>query len=78
MGFSRRFGVAAFVLWVVALTDLTLWAVDSAPVCVRYNETLGSYIFNLSTKGVAVGLYWLGFTVTGDPTSHTVGFVMGR
>lgn len=44
----------------------------------RYDATLGSYIFNLSTKGLAAGQYQLRFTVTGDPTPHTVGFVVGK
>ena len=28
--------------------------------------------------GLAAGLHQLRFTVTGDPTSHTVGFVVGK
>ena len=33
-----------------------------------------SYIFNLSTKGLSSGTYNLVFTVSGDPTSHSVSF----
>ena len=32
------------------------------------------YIFNLSTKGLATGSYNLEFTISGDPTSHSVPF----
>ena len=42
----------------------------------RYDPTLGGYIFNLSTKGFAAGEYTLSFTVTGDPVTHTVKFVV--
>ena len=34
----------------------------------------GGYIFNLSTKGLATGSYNLEFTISGDPTSHSVPF----
>ncbi len=42
----------------------------------RYDPTLGGYIFNLSTKGFAPGEYTLSFTVTGDPVTHTLKFVV--
>ncbi len=42
----------------------------------RYDPSLGGYIFNLSTKGFAAGEYTLSFTVTGDPVTHTVNFVV--
>jgi hypothetical protein len=32
----------------------------------------GSYIFNLSTKGLASGTYGFTFTVTGDSSTYTV------
>jgi hypothetical protein len=32
------------------------------------------YIFNLSTKGYATGVYLLTFTATGDPATHTIQF----
>jgi hypothetical protein len=35
-------------------------------------ESLGGYIFNLKTSGLASGTYGFTFTVTGDPTTHTV------
>jgi len=34
----------------------------------------GRYRFNLTTEGLASGQYVLGFTVSGDPTIHTVPF----
>ena len=36
----------------------------------------GGYIYNLRTAGYAPGTYTLGFTVGGDPTPHTVQFVI--
>ena len=36
----------------------------------------GMYIFNLKTTGYSTGTYLLGFTVAGDPTSHTVQFAI--
>jgi predicted extracellular nuclease len=42
----------------------------------RYDPVLGGYIFNLSTKGFAPGEYTLSFTVTGDPVTHTLKFVV--
>ncbi len=32
------------------------------------------YIYNLSTKGLSTGTYALSFTISGDPTIHTVNF----
>lgn len=40
----------------------------------RYDASLGGYIYNLSTKGLASGTYTLSFTVGGDPTTYTVQF----
>jgi hypothetical protein len=40
----------------------------------RYDAGLVGYIYNLSTKGLATGTWVLSFTVTGDPTTHTVQF----
>jgi hypothetical protein len=40
----------------------------------RYDSSQGGYIYNLSTKGLASGTWVLSFTVTGDPTIHTVQF----
>jgi len=34
----------------------------------------GTYIFNLSTKGLAPGTWTVTFTVTGDPTVHSALF----
>lgn len=42
----------------------------------RFDPVLGGYIFNLSTKGFAAGEYTLSFTVTGDPVTHTLKFVV--
>lgn len=44
----------------------------------RYDASLGGYIFNLSTKNLAVGSYVLTFVVSGDPTTHSVAFVIGK
>jgi hypothetical protein len=40
----------------------------------RYDAASNSYIYNLSTKGLAAGLYTLSFTAGSDPTPHTVSF----
>jgi hypothetical protein len=43
----------------------------------RYDTTLGptgGYIYNLKTTGLAAGTWSLQFTVTGDPTLHSVQF----
>jgi hypothetical protein len=42
----------------------------------RYDPSLGGYIFNLSTKGLAAGNYTLYFTVGNDPTRHSLTFVV--
>ena len=44
----------------------------------RYDASLQGYIFNLSTVGLAIGTWELQFTVSGDPTTHTARFVIGR
>jgi len=36
----------------------------------------GGYIYNLKTTDYPSGTYNLGFTVAGDPTPHTVQFVI--
>jgi hypothetical protein len=36
--------------------------------------TMGGYIYNLSTNGLATGTYGLQFTAGSDPTTHTVTF----
>jgi hypothetical protein len=43
----------------------------------RYDSTLGpsgGYIFNLKTTGLTTGTYQLNFSVTGDPSPHSVQF----
>jgi hypothetical protein len=40
----------------------------------RYDASLGGYIFNLKTTGLATGTYALTFTATGDPIPHEVQF----
>ncbi|PYQ47472.1 MAG: hypothetical protein DMF59_18750, partial [Acidobacteria bacterium] len=40
------------------------------------NARGGSYMFNLKTTGLSAGNYVFGFTVAGDPTVHTVPFVI--
>ena len=40
----------------------------------RYDADLGGYILNLSTKGLAPGVYNLSFTAGSDPTSHQAEF----
>jgi uncharacterized delta-60 repeat protein len=40
----------------------------------RYDATLGGYIFNLSTRGLAAGTYELDWTADGDPTVHVLRF----
>ena len=42
----------------------------------RYDETLGGYIFNLSTRGFTAGSYVLTFSAGGDPTEHTAAFAV--
>jgi DNA-binding beta-propeller fold protein YncE len=44
----------------------------------RYDASLGGYVFNLSTKGLAIGAYRMSFTIVGDPTTHVVGFQIGK
>ena len=41
----------------------------------RYDSTIdttGGYIYNLSSKGMSTGTWSLSFSVTGDPTAHSV------
>jgi hypothetical protein len=40
----------------------------------RFDPSLGGYIFNLSTKGLASGTYYLLFRATGDPLPHRIPF----
>jgi hypothetical protein len=40
----------------------------------RYDSTLGGYIYNLKTTGLATGTWKLTFTATGDPTSYSIQF----
>jgi len=40
----------------------------------RFDPALGGYIFNLSTKGLGRGTYYLRFTVSGDPAPHRTQF----
>jgi uncharacterized protein YvpB len=40
----------------------------------RYDSTLGGYIYNLQTTGLAGGVHTLSFTAGADPTIHTVQF----
>ncbi len=42
----------------------------------RYDPSLGGYIFNLSTKGLAAGTYTLYYTAGNDPTLHSLTFVV--
>ena len=42
----------------------------------RYDDSLGGYIFNLDTTGLAAGTYTLGYTIGTDPTVHTVTFTI--
>jgi hypothetical protein len=42
----------------------------------RYDASLGGYIFNLSTKGLAAGTYTLYYTVGNDPTRHSLTFIV--
>jgi uncharacterized repeat protein (TIGR01451 family) len=42
----------------------------------RYDASLGGYIFNLSTKGLAPGTYTLDYTAGNDPTVHSLTFVV--
>ena len=44
----------------------------------RYDATLQGYIFNLSTQGLAIGIWELQFRASGDPTLHAARFVIGR
>jgi hypothetical protein len=39
-----------------------------------FDPNTGGYVFNLQTKGLAPGVYQLGFTVGGDPTVYVVQF----
>jgi hypothetical protein len=43
----------------------------------RYDATLGGYIFNLNTTGLASGTYTLYYTAGNDPTRHSLTFVIG-
>lgn len=40
----------------------------------NFRYTDGQYVFNLSLKGFSQGTYGLDFTVSGDPTTHTLYF----
>jgi hypothetical protein len=40
----------------------------------RYDASLGGYVFNLSTKGLAAGAYRFTWMADGDPTEHYLGF----
>jgi hypothetical protein len=40
----------------------------------RYDDELGAYVFNLSTKGLSPGTWQLNFKATGDTTTHSVTF----
>jgi hypothetical protein len=42
----------------------------------RYDASLGGYIFNLDTTGLAAGTYTLYYTVGNDPTKHALTFVV--
>ncbi len=42
----------------------------------RYDSSLGGYIFNLDTKGLAAGTYTLYYTVGNDPTKHSLTFMV--
>jgi hypothetical protein len=42
----------------------------------RYDASLGGYIFNLSTKGLAAGTYNFYWTAEGDPTEHSLSFTL--
>jgi hypothetical protein len=42
----------------------------------RYDASLGGYIFNLDTTGLAAGIYTLYYTVGNDPTKHSLTFVV--
>ena len=44
----------------------------------RFDSSLAGYIYNLRTDGLAAGTYRLSFIATGDPTVHSVQFVIGR
>lgn len=40
----------------------------------RYDDALGGYLFNLSTKGLGAGTYDFFWTAEGDPTEHSLRF----
>jgi hypothetical protein len=42
----------------------------------RYDASLGGYIFNLDTKGLAVGTYTFYYKAGNDPTAHSLTFVV--
>jgi hypothetical protein len=45
----------------------------------RFDSALaagGGYVYNLSTTGLAAGQWALDFTVSGDPTLHSVQFII--
>ncbi len=42
----------------------------------RYDPSLDGYIFNLKTTGLGSGSYTLDFSVSGDPTTHSVTFAI--
>ena len=40
----------------------------------RFDAATGTYIYNLSTRGLTAGTWSVNFSVSGDPTSHSVTF----
>ena len=42
----------------------------------RYNASLGGYVFDLDTTGLAAGTYTLYYTIGNDPTKHSLTFVV--
>jgi len=65
---------ATYVVRVTTNTPAPLEDAGNANPDDNFRFDAGSYIFNLKTTGYATGTYLLGFTVAGDPTTHTVQF----
>lgn len=73
-------GTTVQVVNVTGADEATFAAVSSGKAnpngYFRYDDTLAGYIFNLSTKDVPAGSYLLNFKVAGDPTIHSVAFIL--
>jgi beta-glucosidase len=42
----------------------------------RYQPGLGGYVYNLDTSGMSPGTHTITFMASGDPTEHTIAFVL--